>query len=410
LSNWPSVPEGTAFVATAALVLLTLAGSRGRSAPAAAATVAGALAVTASAAARSVPGPDYPPLVPAWLLAELGVLALAGCVLVRRGRAAAMTRRLAGLAGELSTAGDAGELTAVLREATGDPDLELHWWSDELGGWVDRAGPPAEVQVPNTPVTRGDRQVAGVSHSDRLDADSLRAALGPAVRLSLENAALRASRLAELAALRACRLRIVEQSDRERRSLERNLHDGAQQRVVTLALALRLAARCAEERARDQSTLERLRCAQQLVEQLLTSLREIARGVHPGVLDEGGLVAAVMEHTDGLRELRVSVRSDSGEARFSRSLELTAFLAVAEALDDAQRRGAAVAEVIISGSEEGLRVTVQDDADADAAPGTLTDVLRERLAAFAEGLDVAIVSTGGRTQPDPDGRGALCEW
>jgi signal transduction histidine kinase len=307
-----------------------------------------------------------------------------------------MTRRLAALVSELSAAGDAEELTAVLREATGDPGLELHWWSDELQAWVDPAGEPAKVAMPSTPLTRGDRLVAGVSHSHRLDTDSLREALGPALRLSLENAALRASRMAELAELRACRLRIVEQSDQERCRLERNLHDGAQQRVVTLALALRLAARCAGEQPRDQATRDRLGRAQYLVEQLLTSLRDIAHGVHPAVLDDGGLVPALMEHTDGLRHLRVSVKGDQSEARFTRSLELTAFLAVAEALDDAQRRGAEAAEVTVSGSARGLRVTVLDDSDSDAGAGMFTVALRERLVAFAENLDLEIISTGSR--------------
>jgi signal transduction histidine kinase len=380
---WPSVPFWVLAAVALALLVLPLGGPRRPRAVAVAATAAGTATVAGLAGQQLAPGPGYPPHLTAWLLAEVGVVALAGCVLVRRARAGGVSRRLRRLASELSASG-AGpdDLVSALRLATGEPGLELRWWAGERG-WVDEAGRPVD-DAPETVVRLGDRVIAGLVGSERTDVDSLRRALGPALQLSLENAALRASQLSELAQLHESRRRIVEQGDRERRRLERNLHDGAQQRVVTLALALRLAA---GEAGDITGALER---ACHLVEELLSSLRDIAHGVHPAALDDGGLVPAVLEHADGLRRLRVGVAPGSVEARFPASLELTAFLAVTEMLDDAERRGASVAEVRVAADGEVLVVSLRHDADLVPPTASCTAPVRERLAAFADVLRVDV--------------------
>jgi hypothetical protein len=107
-------------------------------------------------------------------------------------------------------------------------------------------------------------------------------------------------------------------------------------------------------------------------------------------LDDGGLVPAVLEHADGLRRLRVGVAPGSVEARFPASLELTAFLALTQMLDDAERRGASVAEVRFSADGDVLVVSLRHDADLVPATASCTAPVRERLAAFADVLRVDV--------------------
>jgi signal transduction histidine kinase len=130
--------------------------------------------------------------------------------------------------------------------------------------------------------------------------DELAAHLGPAALLAIDNERLRASLLAQLAALRASRARVVESSDRERRRLERDLHDGAQQRVLAAAYSLRRAriSAAAQGDAATDTVLEEL---DELVAEsgtVMSELRELAQGIFPAVIDEAGLEPALQTLAD----------------------------------------------------------------------------------------------------------------
>ena len=138
-------------------------------------------------------------------------------------------------------------------------------------------------------MTAGGEAVAVLIHDPALlDEPALVESVRATAGLVLENERLAAEVRSQLAEVRASRGRIVAAGDAERRRIERNLHDGAQQRLVTLSLALGLEASRA-----DAGTAEALLRAQDEVEQAIAELRELARGIHPTLLRDEGLQAAV---------------------------------------------------------------------------------------------------------------------
>ena len=158
-------------------------------------------------------------------------------------------------------------------------------------------------------------------------------AVGNAARLALENERLAAEVRAQLEEVRASRARIVEAADAERRRVERDLHDGAQQRLVALALRLQVAKQDDARRRRPCST--RRRASSQTA---IGEVRGLARGVHPTILTEAGLRAAV----DALAERTpLPVTVDIPERRFDPTVEATAYFVVAEALTNVARYAAA---------------------------------------------------------------------
>ena len=148
-------------------------------------------------------------------------------------------------------------------------------------------------------ITRDGRPLAVVVHDPVLvDEHELERALGSAARLAIENEALRAEALSQLHDLRASRTRIVETADAERRRLERNLHDGAQQRLLALSYDLRLA-RAGALAACDDPLVAVLDGAAVQTATALDELRELAHGIYPAILTEAGLAAALATLADG---------------------------------------------------------------------------------------------------------------
>ncbi len=276
-------------------------------------------------------------------------------------------------------------LEAALARAVGDPDLRIAYWlpasrryADVLGAPVDEpvAEPPRRV----TPLLRNGAQVAVVVHSG--EAAELESALGAAVRLALENERLQAEVLAQLVDLRTSRARIVETGDAERRRLERNLHDGAQQFLVALSYDIRLAQRAAEtEKSTAAASL--LDEASATGHAAVEELRELARGIHPAILTEAGLLPALETLAD-MASLAVELQELGGE-RYALSVETAAYVAVAEALDDAVRRGAAHADVHVSRVDGLLLVRVADDGAVRAAGMTR---LSDRIGALGGRLEL----------------------
>ena len=209
--------------------------------------------------------------------------------------------------------------------------------------------------------------------------ESVRATAG----LVLENERLAAEVRAQLAEVRASRVRLVAATDAERRRLERNLHDGAQQRLVTLSLALGLAASRG-----DAASSDVLSRAQDEVEEAIAELRELARGIHPTLLREEGLEAAV-EALARRTPLPVTVEGSVGD-RLPDAVELAAYFLVSEALTNVVKHASASeATVRLERRADTLRVVVADDGvgGARAAADSGLAGLRDRL----EALDAKLV-------------------
>jgi PAS domain S-box-containing protein len=186
--------------------------------------------------------------------------------------------------------------------------------------------------------------------------------------------------------LRASRTRLVEAESNERRRLERNLHDGAQQRLVSLALSLRLAeSRLAADPAGAAAVL---RDAQIELSQALEELRELARGIHPAILTERGLTPAIRALA---ARAPLPVELDLPDDRLPEPVEAAAYYVVAEALTNVTKYShASAAEVSVTQANGLVTVEVADDGDGGADPdrGSGLRGLADRLAALDGTLDV----------------------
>jgi signal transduction histidine kinase len=318
-----------------------------------------------------------------WLAqaAALALLAAAvawGLVWARRTRSS-----LARLVVELGESAPDGGLRDGLAETMADPELEIAYPVGE-GRYADALGRPVDVAAPDgrsaTPLVREGRPVALLLHrADLLDNAELIEEVASAARLGLENERLQAEARAQLEDLRASRARIVEAGDAERRRLERDLHDGAQQRLVALSLALRLL-RSQLGPDQDHLLVARLDAAEAELARAVAELRELAHGIHPAVLSDEGLAAAV----EALAEespLRVAALPPE---RFSAAVETAAFLVVAEAASTG----------VASVSAERRDGVLVVDVEAGAEPEGLLD-LEDRVGALNGRLAVERLVHGG---------------
>ena len=271
-----------------------------------------------------------------------------------------------------------------LARALGDPTLEIAYWLEGTGGYVDGAGRPFELPPSAgravTQVLAGGAPVAVLIHDPALlDEPDLIESVRATAGLVLENERLAAEVRAQLVEVRASRARIVAAADDERRRrLERDLHDGAQQRLVALSLKLRLA-----QTGADPATAVALEQAQDEVEQALGELREFARGVHPSVLREDGLDAAV-EVLARRASLPVEVRGSVG-MRLPDAVELAAYFFISEALTNIGKHArASHATLELTQRDQLLVIAVVDDGigGADYRMGSGLAGLADRLAAL----------------------------
>ncbi len=263
-----------------------------------------------------------------------------------------------------------------LARALGDPSLEVAFWLPERHEFVGADGRPVELPVdgPQRAVTRLEHEgepIAALVHDPSLrDERLLIESAGAAARLALENARLHAEVSSQLAKVKESRARIVAAADEERRRIERDLHDGAQQRLVALALELRSARRTLGEEADPE--LERLLVsAADELQVAVGELRELARGIHPAILTEGGLAAA-LESLAAKAPLPVSV--DATPERLPPAVEATAYFVACEGLANVVKHAQASKAAIEARRENGkLVVEVADDgvggARADAGTG-----------------------------------------
>jgi len=283
-----------------------------------------------------------------------------------------------------------GGVRNALAHMLADPSLQLAYVRERGEGYVGADGRPVEIEVgPSravTPLLRDGRPFAAVVHSATLlDDPALVEDVLSAARLAVENERLQAEVRAQLEDLRASRARIVETGDAERRRLERDLHDGAQQRIVGLTLALQLLKSQLGPQP-DADLASRIDDAQTELRKALAELREIAHGIHPAVLSDEGLAAAVealAEHSPVLIEIGAIP-----EGRLPPPVEAAAYFAIAEAVKSAAER----AEVDVARENGRLVAVIRHSGRKNSDPAADARLLEiaDRVGALDGRLDVQL--------------------
>jgi signal transduction histidine kinase len=319
-----------------------------------------------------------------WLGQAMALVALAVGVAWEWVRGRRTRSALARLVVELAASPPPGGLGAILADTLDDPSLQLLYPLPD-GRQIDARGRPAQPRQEQTvtPLVRGGRPVALLAHRPGLlDDPGLVEEIAATARLALENERLQAQVRAQLEDLRGSRTRIVEQGDAERRRLERNLHDGAQQHLVSLALSLRLA-RLGCETETDAAALEQ---AEAEVRQALGELRGLAHGLYPAALTEEGLGAAL----EALAEQAASplALGPLPRERFDPKVEAAAYFVVAEIL----KRGRPGRAAVDAARGDG-RLVLEIVTDQQP-PEELTD-LEDRVGALDGRLFVEHGRSGG---------------
>jgi signal transduction histidine kinase len=292
-------------------------------------------------------------------------------------------------------------LRDALANALGDPSLQVAYWSPAEDRFVDRAGQPMELpsegseQAVTLLERNGVPEAAIIHDAILLEEPGLVASVASAMRLAVENDRLAAEVQAQLEEVRASRARIVEAGDVERRRVERDLHDGAQQRLVSLSLELQVARRALGDDG-DPIVRRSLDRAAEEASAALAELRDLALGIHPLILTESGLGEAVESLAD---RTSVDVSVDVGSERYSAAVEGAAYFVVSEALANVTKYAKATkATVRIQGLDDHLSIEIDDDGIGGANPraGSGLRGLADRLAAL-DGTMTIVSPVGGGT-------------
>ena len=305
----------------------------------------------------------------------------------------------------LGEAPGTGTLQCRLADALGDSSLELVFWMEGKSRWFDSEGHTVELPPDGDPVRActavelEGRRVGAIVHDVTLCEDpELLRSVAAAAGLAMENEKLQAQLRARVEELRTSRASIVEAGTHERRRLERNLHDGAQQRLVALSLTLRLAQ--GKLRKDPDSADTMLTAAQQELTLALSELRELARGIHPAILSDRGLEAA-LEALAGRAPIAVEL-SDVPAEPLPEAIEAAAYFVIAEGLTNvvryAETRNAWV-HISRQGGEVLVRVADDGKGGAVIEGGTGLRGLIDRLAVLDGRLEVT----------SPPGRGTTLE-
>jgi signal transduction histidine kinase len=291
------------------------------------------------------------------------------------------------------------DLRDSLARALRDPSLTLAYWLPDFGSYADHDGRP--VELPENGDRRAMRlidhegaRVAALLHDPALeDEPELLDAVAAAAGLALENARLNVELRARVEELRGSRARIVEAGQRERQRLERNLHDGAQHRLVALSLRLSL---LEEQLAGDGSATAQLEQARGEIDTSLEELREVAQGIHPAVVSGHGLGVAV-EELAARAAVPVGLRVEI-EGRLPEALEVAAYYLISETLANVGKYAqASQATVEVIRSNGHVRIEVIDDGigGADTAGGSGLRGLADRVEALGGRLRVWSPDGGG---------------
>jgi signal transduction histidine kinase len=362
-----------------------------------AAVLAATRALTEFAFTFVSPTPDWLGDLYWWQVAGqilLPIALLAGLLRARLARA-----QIGDLLIELDSTPPDGIRDALARHL-GDPSLELVFWLPARNAYVDAAGSTVELPSPDagrsvTEIAHDGERVAAIVHDPSLDDEpELVQSAATAARLALENARLHAEVRAQLVQVQESRRRIVAAGDEQRRRIERDIHDGAQQRLVALALELRATQRRLGGRV-DPDVERAISGAVEELQLAVSELRELARGVHPAILTEEGLAGA-LESLATRTPLDVTV-TGSPAGRQQPELEAAAYFVACEALANAVKHSGA-SRVTISAvlRDDKLVIEVVDDGQGGANPaGSGLRGLADRLEAHGGRLTVTSPAGGG---------------
>lgn len=287
-----------------------------------------------------------------------------------------------------------GAVEGVIADALADPTLKLAIWAPEQEGYVDVLGQPVELPLDSdgrmvTRVTRDDVPAAALSHDRAVNTDDgIVEGLTATALMLLDNARL-------VQELRASRARIVETGERERRRLERDLHDGAQQRLVAIQVRLAMARELSDPAALDTQHDAIENDAQAALEEL----RALAHGSYLGQLQDLGPAAALKAVA---RSSPIPIRiTDEGVGRSSEAIEAAIYFCTREAIQNAAKHageGATVA-VTLARRLDALELTVQDDGvgmtPAAHPDGIGVTSMRDRIEAVGGQLDITSAPSHG---------------
>jgi signal transduction histidine kinase len=291
------------------------------------------------------------------------------------------------------------DLPGLFAHALRDPSVTLAYWLPEYEKWADLDGREIELPVDEperaiTTIERDGVRLAALVHDRSLTEEpELLDAVSAAAGIALENGRLHAELRARLEELRGSRERVIEAGQRERQRLERNLHDGAQQRLIALSLDLSmLEARLGDDPA-AQAQLDQ---ARQEIAQSLEELREVAQGLHPAVVSGHGLAVA-LESLAARAPVPVRLSVDLTQ-RVDEQLEVAAYYVVSESLANIGKHAQARSATIDVSREEGrLVVEIVDDGvgGADSENGSGLRGLADRVEALDGRLRVWTPRGGG---------------
>lgn len=322
------------------------------------------------------------------LFAMLPFSFLAGLRRSRAWQAGAVTE----LVNSLGGGRDGSQLRAALSDALGDPGLQVAYWLQDH--YADEDGRALELPAASDPrlavteVEREGRRVGALVHDRALcDEPDLIGAVSSAAALALDNERLSAELRARIEELRRSRQRLLEIGMAERRRLERDLHDGAQQRLVSLSLQLGLV----EQQLDKKPDLARqlLDGARTEARAALDDLRELARGIHPAVLTDRGLGPALEALAE--RALVPVEVAELPDERLPPAVEAAAYFVVAESLTNVAKYAHAThAAVHVTEQHGWALIEVRDDGvgGADPSAGTGLRGLAERLSALDGRLEI----------------------
>jgi signal transduction histidine kinase len=338
--------------------------------------------------------------LPHWIM-QLAFLSLSGGLLVGLLRGWLDRQALSKLMLELGRASTPDRLRRLLAQSLHDPTVELLFWDDDKQSYVDAEGrqrelPASSMQRAVTRLGPEDRRVGALLHDPRLlDDPVLVHAVGEAARFALDNERLQAEVRVQLEEVRASRARIIDAADAERRRVERDLHDGAQQRLVTLSLALGLAREQAASN-RDGALRASLAEASEEAARALNELRELGRGLHPTILAEAGLGPALESLAEG--STVPATLAVGPTERLPEAVEIGAYFVASEALANVTKHADASHVTLRAQRQNGVLVLeVADDGcgGADPARGSGLTGLEDRVAALGGRLSVESPSDAG---------------
>jgi signal transduction histidine kinase len=290
----------------------------------------------------------------------------------------------------------AAGVQTMIGEALGDSATTLALWAPERAGYVDVDGVPLEL--PRDPrmrsvayITNGNSPIAALIHHPTLDIDShALEALAATSLMLVENIRL-------IDELRASRSRIVDTADHERRRLERDLHDGAQQRLMAVQVKLRLA----QQQIEDDGVVAQLEAIGNDAEAAVEELRSLAHGIYPPVLRNSGLVNA-LRSVAMTAPIAISV-TDEGIGRCSPLVEAAIYFCSVEAIQNAIKHGGSNVQVgaTVGRDRDRVHFAITDDGvgfdHAESGDGHGLIGMRDRVGAVGGELEIVSSPGGGTT-------------